>query len=124
MAFDNNTNSIIFQYTGGAKEGVLNNDRSRPDFELNTDPHVPDNEKIRYISISNRESYRLFGPTGSRLSQIAKDSGVKVVLEPSEAGRNDRIITLGPGHIGQIWDAVYLLRRVVEDEDFALMYDV
>lgn len=82
---------------------------------------VKHNEHKCSLSIPNSVAYNLIGVDGSRLKEIAKDADIPISLEPPFDDK--RIVHIGPGTQSQIYDPQYLLRRCIEDPEFAILYD-
>lgn len=79
------------------------------------------NEHMCRVSIPSSSTFHLIGVDGSRLKEIEKDAGISININPPIG--SDRIIQIGPGTQSQIYDAQYLLRRCIEDPEFAKIYD-
>merc|ERR1712007_340399 len=94
-----------------------------PMFEPEPEPtvEIKHDEHVCSVSIPSNKAYLLIGIDGQRLQEIQKDAKIRIILD-APVGQ-ERVIHIGPGTESSIFDAQYLLRRCLEDESFASLYD-
>lgn len=115
QGFQNMRDAVVFRKGPPPAPPMFEPEPELPVTEVLHDEHVCS------VCIPSGKAYLLIGIDGQRLQEIQKDAKIRIVLD-APIGQ-ERVIHIGPGTESAIFDAHYLLRRCLEDEKFAKLYD-
>ena len=115
QGFQNMRDAVVFRKGPPPAPPMFEPEPEMPVIEVKHDEHVCS------VCIPSNKAYLLIGIDGQRLQEIQKDAKIRIVLD-APIGQ-ERVIHIGPGTESAIFDAQYLLRRCLEDESFASLYD-